>query len=127
MKLTMNVNLSDWELGDWPDQLRDCVTMRVDTEDGDFDHPRIVIELDEDKLTETCRRIAKEAIDAFFNSEDIDFRFEDDGLHLKFKHDERIVLYKEMALWLGSQRRIRQLGEALNIDVEDYIDHTVPV
>lgn len=96
LKGKIKIDLSEWELGNWPDDISKIV--RVDIEgDGSIN-----IEISGDIFTETARKIAQEAVEAFFE-EEIYFIASSKGLIIE-SHDGKKTTVPWGDLMLGQVR-----------------------
>ncbi len=80
-KFPIDIDMSDWLLGDWPERLARCVSVNHKVKDSG----EIEVELKVDKkiFEDVSRQVAKDAIEAFFNEDgpqlDITLSTEDGG------------------------------------------------
>ena len=119
----ITVSVADWEVGDWPDKLRHCISVEL-TKADEHGGPAVEFTLDEDKLGEAVKVIAKEAIEAFFTT-GVYFSLEKDGLHVDDDMGETIVTIEYEMLEIsriGSDEKIKQACSLFDRDPDDYLE-----
>jgi hypothetical protein len=119
----ITVSTADWNVGDWPDKLRHCISVEL-TKAEKHGGPAVEFVLDEDKLEAAVKVIAKEAIEAFFAT-GIYFSLEKDGLHIDDDLGETIATIEYDGLEisrLGSDEKIKQACSLFGRDPDDYFE-----
>lgn len=90
MKKKVKINVDNWDTGDWPYDLKECLKFEL------IDNKSIEIEFDIDALDKVARKIAREALEALLDDCTFMIFLSEDGL--LFKPNEENATFPEQ--WL---------------------------
>lgn len=109
IKLDLKVDLSDWELGDWPFTLAEAADKGFVV---DVASDGITFTIPTNTFDRAARVIAEDAIQAFFG-EELYITATAEGLELKFYEGEEQVEKTALIPWAGIMLANKNAGDAL--------------
>jgi len=108
-KKKVRVNLSNWEWGDWPDDLEKGISVNIEKDGNSFE---ISIDLKPEVLERAVRKIATEVIEVFFKEPfGLDMSVCEEGISISSPEMNQEVIVPWSKIYLGTESNLAALEE----------------